>query len=128
MSGGAGNDRLFGSMGNDTLAGGAGDDTLSGGSGADRFVFDAADVGLDTVTDFGTGDVLVFTGLVGFTAGREAEYVSLVQNGSSTTVLVDLDGAANGSVFDPVAVLNGVTNTSLADLVNAGRIDIWATS
>jgi Ca2+-binding RTX toxin-like protein len=126
MSGGAGNDRLFGAMGDDVLAGGDGDDTLSGSTGADRFVFDAADQGQDTVTDFGAGDVLVFTGLASFTAGREAEYVNLVQNGGSTTVLVDADGAANGSAFDPVAVLTGVTLTSLTDLVNAGRIDLWA--
>jgi len=125
LSGGAGHDMLFGYIGNDWLSGGDGNDSLSGGSGEDRFVFEVADQGIDTVTDFGVGDVLVFTGLVGYTAGREAEYVSLVQNGSSTTVLVDVDGAANGSVFDPVAVLTGVTNTSLADLVNAGRIDIW---
>jgi Ca2+-binding RTX toxin-like protein len=128
MTGGAGNDRLFGSMGDDVLSGGAGDDTLSGSTGADRFVFSAADAGLDTVSDFGTGDVLVFTGLAGFTAGDEAEYVSLLDDGSKTTVLVDVDGAANGSVFDPVAVLNGVTGIALTDLVNAGRIDIWATS
>ena len=126
MSGGAGNDRLFGAMGDDVLAGGDGDDTFSGSTGADRFVFDAADQGQDTVTDFGAGDVLVFTGLAGFTAGREAEYVSLVEGGGRTTVLVDADGAASGSAFDPVAVLTGVTGTSLADLVNAGRIDLWA--
>ena len=41
---------------------------------------------------------------------------------------MDVDGAANGSVFDPVAVLNGVTGTSLTDLVNARQIDLWATS
>ena len=126
LSGGAGHDMLFGSSGNDVLSGGDGNDSLSGGADADCFVFDVADQGIDTVTDFGVGgDVLVFTGLVGYTAGREAEYVSLVQNGSSTTVLVDADGAANGSVFDPVAVLTGVTGASLTALVSAGQIDFW---
>jgi Ca2+-binding RTX toxin-like protein len=128
IDGGAGDDVMSGGGGNDQLSGGSGNDTLSGGSGADRFVFDGADQGLDTITDFGTGDVLVFTDLAGFTAGHEAEYVSLIDDGSKTTVLVDVDGAANGSVFDPVAVLNGVTGTSLTDLVNARQIDLWATS
>ena len=128
MSGGDGHDRLFGYNGNDWLSGGAGNDTLSGGSGADHFVFGGADQGFDTITDFGVGDVLVFTDLAGFTAGHEAEYVSLLDDGSKTTVLLDVDGAANGSVFDPVAVLNGVTGTSLTDLVNARQIDLWATS
>jgi Ca2+-binding RTX toxin-like protein len=128
LDGGAHDDRLSGDAGDDVLNGGAGNDTLSGGAGADRFVFGGADQGLDTITDFGAGDVLVFTDLAGFTAGHEAEYVSLLDDGSKTTVLVDVDGAANGSVFDPVAVLNGVTGTSLTDLVNARQIDLWATS
>jgi Ca2+-binding RTX toxin-like protein len=126
LDGGAHGDRLSGDAGDDVLNGGAGNDTLSGGAGADRFVFGGADQGLDTITDFGTGDVLVFTDLAGFTAGHEAEYVSLLDDGSKTTVLVDVDGAANGSVFDPVAVLNGVTGTSFTDLVNARQIDLWA--
>ena len=128
MTGDAGSDRLFGSMGNDVLAGGAGNDTISGSSGADRFLFSVGEGGVDTVTDFGAGDVLVFTGLTGFAAGQEADFVSLLEGGGQTTVLVDPDGAANGSLFDPVAVLNGVTGTSLTDLVNARQIELWTTS
>ena len=57
--------------------------------------------------------------------GQEAEFVDLVDNGTSTTVQVDADGAANGSEYESVAVLNGVTGTTLDALVSAGQIDLW---
>jgi|GEM_PF-195458 len=41
--------------GDDTLTGGAGNDTLIGGAGNDTFVY-AAGAGMDTITDFGTGN------------------------------------------------------------------------
>jgi Ca2+-binding RTX toxin-like protein len=126
LHGDAGNDTLYGSMGDDVLAGGAGDDLLSGGSGADRFVFTDVNDGVDTITDFGAGDVLAIGGMLsGFTAGQEADYVNLVDDGTNTTVQVDVDGAANGSSFETIALLNGVTGSSLTDLANAGKIDFW---
>ena len=125
LDGGAGDDTLSGEAGDDVLKGGAGNDTLSGGwGGVDRFVFDRADDGIDVITDFSAGDVLdIGAMLTGFSAGHEAEFVRLVDNGSSTTVQVDPDGATNGSAFASVAVLNGVTGTTLTALVSAGQID-----
>ena len=124
LDGGAHDDRLSGDAGDDVLKGGAGNDTLSGGSGADRFVFDGVDQGVDVITDFGDGDVLAIGDtLTGFSAGQEAEFVNLVDNGTSTTVQVDADGATNGSAFTSIAVLNGVTGTTVSALVNAGQID-----
>jgi Ca2+-binding RTX toxin-like protein len=124
LDGGAGDDRLSGEAGNDVLKGGAGIDILSGGAGADRFVLDALGQGVDVITDFGTGDVLAIGSMLsGFSAGQEAEFVRLVDNGTNTTVQVDPDGAANGSAFESIAVLNGVTGTTLSTLVNAGQID-----
>ena len=126
LNGGAGTDMLFGSFGNDVLNGGAGKDTLSGGSGADRFVFDSVDGIVDAITDFGTGDVLdIGAMLTGFSAGQEADFVRLVSNGTSTTVQVDADGAANGTTYESIVVLNGVTGTTLDALVSAGQIDFW---
>ena len=67
LVGGAGIDTLTGGLGNDTLTGGAGNDSLSGGLGNDQFVFDgtsvfaAATFGVDTITDFTTGDKLVLS-------------------------------------------------------------------
>jgi Ca2+-binding RTX toxin-like protein len=124
--GSLGNDTIFGSLGNDLIRGGAGADTLSGGTGADRFVFDRIADGVDTIADFGASDVLAIGNmLIGFGAGQEAAFVDLVDDGASTTVRVDVDGAAAGVDFEPVAVLSGVTGTTLTDLVNAGQIDFW---
>ena len=124
LNGDEGDDALFGSLGNDVLRGGAGSDSLSGGSGADRFVFDALSQGVDVITDFGTGDVLAIGNLLsGFAAGQEADFVRLLDSGANTTVQLDVDGAANGSAYESLAVLTGVTGTTLAALVNAGQID-----
>jgi hypothetical protein len=93
--------------------------------GADRFVFDGLD-GVDVITDFGSGDVLAVGSLLtGFSAGQEGAFMQLVGDGANTTVEVDADGAANGSAYTPVAVLNGVTGTTLSALVNAGQVDFW---
>jgi Ca2+-binding RTX toxin-like protein len=126
LDGGADDDRLSGEAGDDVLKGGTGNDTLSGGTGADRFVFDAPGQGLDVITDFDIGDVLAIGDmLVGFAAGQEADFVELVDDGVNTTVRVDVDGAAGGSGFEEIAVLNGVTDTTLTAMVAAGQIDLW---
>lgn len=53
----AGNDILAGYAGNDVLVGGKGRDVLTGGAGKDVFVFDTTpSAGLDTITDFRTGE------------------------------------------------------------------------
>jgi Ca2+-binding RTX toxin-like protein len=124
LNGDDGDDTLFASLGNDVLRGGAGNDTLSGGDGADRFVFDALGAGVDVITDFGAGDEVALGNLLrGFVAGQEADFVRLVVNGSNTTLEVDADGAANGSLYAPVVVLTGVTGTTLTDLMSGGQID-----
>jgi Ca2+-binding RTX toxin-like protein len=124
LNGDEGDDALFGSLGNDVLRGGAGSDSLSGGSGADRFVFDALGQGIDVISDFGAGDVLAIGNLLsGFVAGQEADFVRLVANGPNTTLEVDADGAANGSVYAPVVALNGGAGTTLTGLMSGGQID-----
>ena len=124
LNGDAGDDALFGSLGNDVLRGGAGSDSLSGGAGADRFVFDALGQGVDVISDFGAGDVLAIGNLLsGFAAGQEADFVRLLNDGANTTVQLDVDGAANGSAYQDLVVLTGVTGTTLASLVNAGQVD-----
>jgi Ca2+-binding RTX toxin-like protein len=113
-------------VGNDVLAGGAGDDTLFGEAGADRFVFASPDHGVDQIIDFGAGDVLAIGDmLVGFAEGDEAAFVRLDDDGTDTTVQVDIDGAANGEAYESIAVLDGVSGVSLDDLVSAGQIDFW---
>ena len=87
-------------------------------------MFDAAGDGVDTITDFDADDVLAVGNLLsGFVAGQEADFVRLVAVGSDTTLEVDADGAAAGSLYAPVVVLNGVTGTTLTDLMSGGQID-----
>ncbi|NOH42075.1 VWA domain-containing protein, partial [Vibrio coralliilyticus] len=54
LDGGAGNDILLGGAGDDTLIGGLGSDILSGGDGEDEFVWHDGDLdgGTDVITDF----------------------------------------------------------------------------
>jgi Ca2+-binding RTX toxin-like protein len=64
LSGGVGNDILVGGAGDDVLIGGTGNDILTGGSGADLFVWNSMDSATDTVTDFNaTEDALDLSGL-----------------------------------------------------------------
>jgi len=87
-------------------------------------VFDGPGQGVDRITDFGAGDVLALGGMLeGFAAGREAEFVELVDDGTHTTVRVDPDGAAGAAGFEAIAVLSGVSGTGLGNLVSAGQID-----
>lgn len=55
-------------MVNDTLSGGAGSDILIGGDGADRFVFNSASQGVDSIIDFRVGDRIVINRSFGATS------------------------------------------------------------
>ncbi|MCA0918738.1 M10 family metallopeptidase C-terminal domain-containing protein [Pseudooceanicola nanhaiensis] len=57
-----GADTVFGGTGDDTIVARGGADRLTGALGADRFVFDVAAIGADTITDYVAGtDELSFT-------------------------------------------------------------------
>ncbi|ASF46924.1 beta strand repeat-containing protein [Methylovulum psychrotolerans] len=60
LKGGAGNDYLSGGNGNDSLNGGQGNDHLSGDAGDDTYLIAKHD-GQDTISDYGSGNVLKFT-------------------------------------------------------------------
>jgi len=80
--GGSGHDVLKGGAGNDIINGGAGNDALTGGAGADRFVFDGAEFGNDTIADFVVG-----TDILDLSAYVRGD-VSFSQNGANTDVIV----------------------------------------
>jgi len=122
LVGGAGNDSLIGQGGNDVLSGAAGNDTLAGGPGADRFDFNSASEGTDSVMDFKRidGDKLdIRDVLVGYNPGTSNlnEFVQFALSGGNTTVSVDANGAAGGASFTPLATLQGVTDLLLSDLL-----------
>jgi hypothetical protein len=55
LEGGSGADTIGGGAKADTIEGGTGNDSLTGGTGNDVFVYNVGD-GLDTITDFNTGN------------------------------------------------------------------------
>ena len=134
LLGGIGSDLLLGSAGNDVLTGGAGNDILAGGNGADSLVFgETGALNVDAVIDYSyvEGDSLDLSALLDanfdFGAGSlVADFVQLVQAGSSITVQVDTDGTANGVNFADVAVLTNY-GTSGSDLVNTWFGDVEQT-
>lgn len=114
LSGGSGNDTLVGENQADTLYGGAGNDLLSGGEGGDQFVFDVALAtgGIDEITDFGSGDVIVldksvFTAL---TVGNGSQYGTLITYNNVTGALsYDADGAGDSAAVQFATLDSGLT-------------------
>jgi Ca2+-binding RTX toxin-like protein len=121
-----GNDALYGSNGNDTIFGGNGDDlitggrardTLIGGGGSDRFIYRAISERGDRIRDFAVSeDVIVVSQIAPGSKSRNsqpfADYIQLVQSGSSTLVRVDANGNSAGG-FKPLVTLEGVAPSSL---------------
>jgi len=112
LIGGQGNDFLDGGTGSDTLNGGLGNDTLIGGSGIDKFTFNSPTDGIDTISDFNSGEgdqiIISASGFSGglavgnlpssqFTIGSSAANASdrFIYNSSTGALFFDLDG--NGS-------------------------------
>jgi Ca2+-binding RTX toxin-like protein len=104
LFGGDGDDQLFGGDGNDALHGGKGSDVLSGGAGNDTFFWKTGDMdggAVDTITDWGNGnDKLNIADLLeGF--GEDSvlsDFVQVTNDGTHTTVRVDVDGGADNFV------------------------------
>jgi Ca2+-binding RTX toxin-like protein len=106
----------MGGAGNDSIEGDRGADTLAGGAGNDRFVFNNMSEGVDTVTDFGKGDVIdisdILPGSVHSGHGAvDGGFVRFLQSGADTLVQVDQNGGANG--FQTLAILKGVAAASI---------------
>ncbi len=104
LNGNFGNDVLNGQDGNDTLIGGFGVDTVTSGAGADIIRDTASSLSGDTITDFATGDTIVFTDatLAGFTFNLVGS--TLTYTGGSLT----LTGGISGTLVASAAVGGGV--------------------
>lgn len=128
--GNKGNDYLHGEEGNDTIYGNVGRDFLYGEEGADilygggadgkddRFIFEdvKAFQGVDTIKDFAVGEdkIDISDVLDGyFTAGVDnlADFVSLTDDGTHTTVAIDQNGG--GDSYSDVAVVENVIWASI---------------
>lgn len=130
VSAGAGNDNIDGGAGADTLTGGAGVDTLTGGAGNDVFVISSGDstsTGVDTITDFSSGDVVrldvalssgaTLDGTYKGAAASYADALSLLSSkagqyvfiSGSNQVVIDVDGNGLLQGNDLYLALSGVT-------------------
>lgn len=123
--GSSGADNLDGGAGDDLLRGLGGADTLTGGDGNDTFQWFAKDVvvgtkhqGVDTITDFSTGDRLDLSDLLKkFKSGDLTDHIQVTESKAGSTVSVDV-----GGTFYDVVTLAGVYDTSAADLLASGAI------
>jgi Ca2+-binding RTX toxin-like protein len=116
----AGGNSLNGGAGNDILRSMRGADTLTGGAGDDTFVFRGRDVnsgsnlyGMDTITDWETGDVLDFSRLI---SGNPSSISGLVQTiDTAAGTIVQAYGGNNVGWVDVVllADVHGVTAAQL---------------
>ena len=124
--GGSGTDTLVANSANDTLVGGPGADTLIGGTGNDTFKDTGANHNGDTITNFHSGDVILFTNasLVGFSFAINGN--TLTYPGGSMTV----DGSVNGKFIATAAASGGVqlaetfSPTVSKDFNGDGRSDV----
>jgi hypothetical protein len=124
--GGGGNDSILTGSGNDMLVGGLGNDTLTGSNGEDVFMYltrepypgyeaddpmydiGISDLGIDTITDFGTGDLIRVTGrastggtvTVGDGTTVAANSIQLAVSGGTTTLYIDTDNTADAAELE----------------------------
>ena len=104
---------IVGGAGNDTITGGAGSDNITGGAGNDVFNITG---GIDTITDFTTGDTLnVYPGA---TAKILAVATGGIINMSANTVnnagSLIIDGSTGGTAAETI------TGSSSADSITGG--------
>jgi Ca2+-binding RTX toxin-like protein len=124
LNGRAGDDVLLGGSGGDVLNGGSGSDLLTGGDGSDLFSGTRAELNGDTITDFDSGDRIVFSdaSLGSFTFALSGN--SLTFSGGS----LNISGGVNGRLIAGAASTGG-TELRIArevrnDFNGDGRSDI----
>ncbi|AQS38240.1 VCBS repeat-containing protein [Shewanella psychrophila] len=116
LLGGNGNDLMYGGDDNDELVGGSGDDQMHGGEGNDTFIWNTDSINgeSDTVLDFdAVEDVLDLSDLLSGETDNAldlVDYLSFDVSGGDTIITIDLDG--NGAGTDTITIL--LQGTSLA--------------
>ncbi len=127
ISGGAGNDLIFGQEGDDVINGGSGNDELYGGSGADAFLYEALLDGLDTIKDFdlSEGDLLDISALLTqYNPIQDSinDFVFKTENAGDTTISIDENGSGNIANATAIAMLEGITGLDLELATNDGQV------
>jgi Ca2+-binding RTX toxin-like protein len=141
-TGGSGADTIIGNSANNVLKGGAGADILTGGAGNDTFLDTKAGHNGDTITDFTTGDTIVFSDatLASFTFSLSNK--TLTYTGGSLTFgtvpagTIVASAASGGGVqltlgsASPPShhALNDFNGDSISDVLwrdDSGRVTDW---
>jgi Ca2+-binding RTX toxin-like protein len=136
LSGGNGRDTISGGIDADLITGGFGYDQLTGGAGNDGFILNYASEGIDTITDFASGDKLRISASGfggGLAVGGAVSLVSAASLGAASGgtggyFIFDNAGADAGTVYwdqnggssqdaVAVAVLTGVTTLTESDFI-----------
>lgn len=102
LTGSDNSDTITGGSGNDTINGGPGADTLTGGNGDDYFVF-ANFTDMDTITDFGTGNNLLYLDIASGTAAT---------NGVGDLFLVDTGGDNTAAYNTTINMAGGLMGSN----------------
>ncbi len=105
ISGSNFNDTLIGDAGSNLLRGYAGNDSLGGGGGNDVFVYAANGNGIDTIGDFGVGDLIRVSGASfppvpssGDGSALALNRVQVASSGGITTISAGTDAAAGADI------------------------------
>jgi Ca2+-binding RTX toxin-like protein len=113
ISAGAGNDTIIGSNGNDTISAGAGNDSITGGTGAEVVTGDA---GNDTMTGAGGIDNL---------SGGEGNDTFLVAAAADISGLTSAETVSGGVGVDTLAFNNNVSiNLTANDLLGLNSVEV----
>lgn len=126
LSGGAGDDLIFGQEGRDWIEGGAGSDDLFGGSDGDVFIYTQVSDAGDTIHDFSQadGDMIDVSDLLqGYDSTQHSinDFVFTTEVGGNTIISVDVDGASGPASAFNLLVIEGVTGLDIAVITNNGE-------
>ncbi len=124
LDGTEGTDAIYGTANNDVLIGNAGNDLLFGGEGDDVFAFNALDGSVDTIADFGIGDVLDVIGLLeGYDPVQDSinDFVFGTEVDGNTVISVDTTGTGDVAHATVIAVVEGITGLDLHQIVQANN-------
>jgi hypothetical protein len=110
-----------------SLSGGDGQDTLYGGTGIDTFIFEAANAynDQDQIIDFVTGaggDAIDISDLLTGFSGPITDWLNFEVSGSDTLIQVDANGTTGGENFITIGEFTDLTGLDEAALYASGNV------